>query len=301
MAIEYGKPRPIMREEPPRPKTQPTQPKTQPKPVAPTPTPYGGQNTGEYYRQYYESLRKQAEARQRAEMAAAQRAQAEYIRQQQIQMREQPQPQQYGVQQGAPVIRDTMPNMTQIAPPVVRDTMPRMPQTTQYAPVIRNTVPTDLEGWTHYDYPAPTSIFKPRTELPYYDQPMTRAFAQWLGNVYPETYDYGLGVESPDVFSNYGPSEWIKPEGPPAPTRHGPITNPRTIQAMQDIMNVDFTYNPAIDSDTLPGEGDTGSGFGYFPYNYTPYRYGGYSYPKYDFKYPEPVKSWYENMLQWNI
>jgi hypothetical protein len=283
-----------MREEPP-------QPPTQPKPVAPTTTPYGGQNTGEYYRQYYESLRKQAEARQRAEMAAAQRAQAEYIRQQQIQMREQPQPQQYGVQQGAPVIRDTMPNMTQIAPPVVRDTMPRMPQTTQYAPVIRDTVPTTLEGRTYFDYSVPgmfQNMLPNRTELPYYDQPMTRAFAQWLGNVYPETYDYGLGFESPDVFSNYGPSEWIKPEGPPAPTRHGPITNPRTIQAMQDIMNVDFTYNPAIDPSTLPGGGYTG---GYSPYNYIPYRYGGYSYPKYDYKYPEPVKSWYESMLQWNI
>jgi hypothetical protein len=29
--------------------------------------------------------------------------------------------------------------------------------------------------------------------------------------------------------------------------------------------------------------------------------YGGYDYPTYDYTYTEPAKSWYENMLQWNI
>lgn len=292
----YGNPRPIMREEPPRPPT------TAPKPVSKTSTPTQsyGYGTDDYYRAYYENMRKQAEARAQAEMAAqqaaAQRAQAEFMRQQQIQMREQPQQQTgYGLpasDANAPVIRNTMPNMTQLAPPVIRDTMP------------------EIQGREE------------QTAWQRYMNPEVRYNEEWLRNwLYGQKrdfskdemiYRFGKQLEAPwveeeygDIFSPrlqqssyYGPSEWINPEVGPKEPRH--VKNlPRTRKAIEGIMGVDYTYNPAIDPDSLEGEGNVGGGYGYTPY--TPYSYGGYSYPRYDYKSPEPVKTWYENMLQWNI
>lgn len=46
------------------------------------------------------------------------------------------------------------------------------------------------------------------------------------------------------------------------------------------------------------------SGGGYGGYDYQMPNYGGYGYPSITYNYPEyeePAKSWYENMLQWNI
>lgn len=166
-------------------------------------------------------------------------------------------------------------------------------------------VPVPYAGWN----PLPTSSyeFEMTPEQMHSRQTEQGPYSMWYR---PETgqYQYGLGAREtagrtlPRHWDTIYPEYEIKPytdafTGVPKPQKTGRTTRSTPVRA------VNPDYNPAMPIE--PEEVVMYDGYPYGGYSGYPRGYGGYGggYPYYQSTggSREDVKSWYENMMNWNI